>query len=297
MTEALHTGERVHIIVYNWRQMRQVRRLLRERELDMSQIDFWDYPTDDVWIRDNGPIFVYDENDELVVENWKFNGWGNKADWWYDDYIPIDVARDLNLNRVDVDMTNEGGSVEVDGKGTLMAKRSSILNDNRNPGMTQDQAEKYFRQYFGVSNFLWLEGAAGLDLTDDHIDGTARFAGSDTIVTLERKEFRNAKDYDVLANARNAAGNPYYIVHLPLSDKPVGDWRGIYINYYVGNEVVIVPTYDDPKDAEAITMLQTLYPTRDVIGIDMQELYLDGGAVHCVTQQQPAASRRRLSQF
>lgn len=118
MTRALHKGERVHIIVYNGRQLRRVRKLLNNQPgLDVRQIDFWDYPTDDVWVRDNGPIFVYDENDQLVVENWVFNGWGNKADWWYDDYIPIDVARDLGLKRIDVKMTNEGGSVEVDRRG------------------------------------------------------------------------------------------------------------------------------------------------------------------------------------
>ena len=293
LAEALHTGERVHIVVYNWSQRRRVRRLLRKRGLDMSQIDFWNYPTDDVWVRDNGPVFTYNEEDELVVEDWKFNGWGNKADWWYDDYIPVDVARDLDLELVEVDMTNEGGSVEVDGKGTLMAKRSSILNDNRNPGMTQEQAEDYFRTYLGATNFIWLEGEAGLDITDDHIDGTARFVGDHTIVTLERSEFGKVSDYDVLTTARNVDGDPYTMVHLPLSDKTIGDWRGLYINYYVGNEVVIVPIYDDPKDAEATAILQTLYPTRTVHGIDMSELYLDGGAAHCVTQQQPVARRRR----
>lgn len=128
MTSALHIGERVHIIVYNGRQMRHVRNLLRNRGLDMSQIDFWDYPTDDVWVRDNGPIFVYDQNDNLVVENWKFNGWGKKANFYLDDYIPIDISRDLGLPCVDIAMTHEGGSVEFDGKGTLMAKKSSIIN-------------------------------------------------------------------------------------------------------------------------------------------------------------------------
>ena len=168
MTEALHEGERVHIIVYNRRELRRVRNLLSGLGLNMNMIDFWDYPTDDVWVRDNGPIFAYDSSDNLVVEDWIFNGWGNKADWWYDDYIPIDVARDSYLPRVDVDMVNEGGSIEVDGQGTLMAKKSSILNPNRNPGWTQDDVEYYFSTYFGVTNFIWLDGQVDLDITDDH---------------------------------------------------------------------------------------------------------------------------------
>jgi agmatine deiminase len=274
------------------REMRRVRNLLKNRGLDMDQIDFWDYPTDDVWVRDNGPIFVYDGQDNLVVEDWKFNGWGNKADWWYDDYIPIDVARDLNLPRVDVKMTNEGGSVELDGKGTLMAKKSSIINPNRNPGWTQTQVEQYFRTYLGVTKFIWLEGMPGSDITDDHIDGTARFASNNKIVTTRREDFVNASEYDVLVGASNAQGQPYELVHLPITKKLIGGYEGIYVNYYVGNEVVIVPTYNDVNDAEALRVLATVYPTRRIVGINMEELYKDGGAAHCVTQQQPVAIRR-----
>ena len=150
----------------------------------------------------------------------------------------------------------------------------------------------HFDSFLATLSWL-LYIAPGLDITDDHIDGTARFVGDHTIVTVERSDFRNASDYDVLTKARNADGNLYNIVHLPLSDKTIGEWRGIYVNYYVGNEVVIVPIYNDPMDAEAIAILETLYPTRFVYGIDMQELYLDGGAAHCVTQQQTVATRRR----
>jgi agmatine deiminase len=295
MTDALHTGERVHIIVYNQRQTRRVRKLLRNRGLDMSQIDFWDYPTDDVWIRDNGPIFAYDEDDNLVVEDWKFNGWGNKADFYFDDYIPIDVTRDLGLPRVNVNMVNEGGSVEIDGRGTLMAKRSSIINPNRNPGLSQADVESYFKTYLGVTNFIWLEGEIGLDITDDHIDGTARFAGENTIVTMKREDFLDPSEYDVLAKARNADGELYNIVHLPITEKTIlsTGYEGIYVNYYVGNDVVVVATFNDAKDAEALQILSEVYPTRQVVGVNMEELYSDGGAAHCVTQQQPVEIRRR----
>ena len=290
MAKALHTGERVHIIVYNLNELSRVKAVLSNRGLDMSKIDFWDYPTDDVWVRDNGPIFVRDSSNNLVVQNWKFNGWGQKSDYWNDDYIPIDVARDLGLPRVDVPMVNEGGSIEIDGKGTMMAKKSSIINKNRNPGLTQAKVESYFRKYLGVTNFIWLKGQAGLDITDDHIDGTARFAGGNRIVTTKRSDFVNPSEYDVLVKARNAEGKRYQIIHLPITEKEVLNtgYQGIYVNYYVANEVVIVPTYNDPMDEEAIRILSEVYPTRRIVGINMEKLYEDGGAAHCVTQQQPA---------
>lgn len=294
MTQALHTGERVHIIVFNQSELNRVRKVLTKRGLDMSNIDFWEYPTNDVWVRDNGPIFVRDKHKNLIVENWKFNGWGGKADFFDDNDIPIYVARDLDLRRVDVPMTNEGGSIELDGKGTLMAKKSSIINQNRNPGLTQTKVETFFRKYLGVTNFIWLDGQRGLDVTDDHIDGTARFANTKTIVTTKRDDFVNASEYDVLVGARSAQGKPYKLVHLPITRKTIlnSGYEGIYVNYYVGNDVVIVPTYNDPMDQEALRILGGVYLTRRIVGVNMEELYSDGGAVHCVTQQQPVGVSR-----
>ena len=125
-------------------------------------------------VRDNGPIFVLDSKNTETVENWRFNGWGYKADFWNDDYVPQAVGEALSLPVKNIPMVMEGGSFEVDGRGTLMAKRSSILNRNRNPGWTQADAEDYFKYYLGVSNFIWLDGEAGYDVTDDHIDGKTK---------------------------------------------------------------------------------------------------------------------------
>lgn len=216
-------------------------------------------------------------------------------------------------------MVNEGGSIEVDGRGTLMAKRSSIINNNRNPGATQADVEAYFRRYFGVTNFIWLDGTPGLEITDDHIgkhmaascccrwkdyhvltaipclddippDGTARFAHGDTIVTLEKQDFIVPSEYDVLTQATDVDGKPYKIVHLPLTSKKIAGLgeHGLYINYYVGNEVVVFPIFQDPNDQMAIDITRALYPGKTVVPIDFTELYMDGGLAHCVTMQQPA---------
>lgn len=295
MALALHTGERVHIIVYDEADEDRVSRKLHDRGCDMQQIDFFKWPTEDVWVRDNGPIFVYDEIDQLHVTDWGFNGWGKRYEYQQSNAIPKLVASALDLPCTTIPMINEGGSVEIDGKGTLMAKRSSILNRNRNPGWNQEDAEAYFHRYLGATNFIWLDGVKGQDTTDDHIDGTARFADSKTIVTCYRDDFLNRKEYDILANAVNTDGEKYRLVHLPLTTRKVvrGEF-GFYINYYVANKVVLVPAFDDPNDQVAARKLQAIYgDQRKVVLIPMKEILKDGGMVHCVTQQQPLPRMNR----
>lgn len=187
-------------------------------------------------------------------------------------------------------MVNEGGSIEVDGRGTLLAKKSSILNNNRNPGWTQADVEAYFRRYLGVTTFIWLDGTPGLEITDDHIDGSARFAKGNIIVTHARKDFTKRTDYDKLVQAKDAKGASYKIVILPLTARnaPGTNYKGLYINYYVGNTAVIVPSYNDPNDVVAANVLKNLYPEKKIVQINFTELYKDGGIVHCVTMHQPA---------
>ncbi|KAL7515690.1 hypothetical protein ACHAXN_012907 [Cyclotella atomus] len=288
MTKSLHYGERVHIIVYDEEREERVKNLLVKEGCDMNQIDFFIIPTDDVWCRDNGPVFVFDENKQLHITDWEFNGWGGKFKYQLSNQVPKCVADYLELPMTSIPMANEGGSVEVDGHGTLMAKRSSILNSNRNKGWQQSDAEEYFRRYFGVTNFIWLDGSKGLDITDDHIDGTARFAHGNTIVTYFRQDFLDPREYDQLKNATNAIGKSYNIVHLPLTKrKCVGRDYGYYINYYVGNQVVLMPSFDDPNDEVARMTLSSLYSDRAIVGIPMKDVMKDGGMIHCVTQQQP----------
>lgn len=295
MVQALHTGERVHIIVYHDVEKIRVSNILRDRGCDMAQIDFFVWQYEDVWIRDNGPIFVFDDNNQLHVTDWGFNGWGGKHTFKQSNKIPKKVAEALKLPCTTVPMVNEGGSVEIDGNGTLMAKRSSILNRNRNPGLKQEEAEAYFRRYLGVTNFIWLKGEKGLDVTDDHIDGTARFADSGTIITFYREDFVDPYEYDEVAAATNVNGDRYRIVHLPLTKKKKSRTDfGFYINFYVGNKVVLVPGFDDENDEVAVRKLQAVYgKDRKVVLLPMEEVMKDGGMVHCVTQQQPRCTIRR----
>jgi agmatine deiminase len=179
-----------------------------------------------------------------------------------------------------------------------MACKSSILNKNRNNGMTQAQAEAIFTKYLGVTNFIWLDGVAGLEITDQHIDGFARFGNATTIVTMEQADLLDFQvqqsDIDKLYAAKNKSGAAYTFLKIPLSKNNVVTtygknlgYKGSYINYYIANGKVLVPNYNDPNDAVANAKIQTLYPTRTVVGIDVRNLYENGGMIHCVTQQQP----------
>ena len=300
MTKELISSEKVHIIAYDDTEKARILQLLNDNGIALDNIDFKIYPTDDVWARDNGPVYVRDKNGNLVIQDWGFNGWGNKVKFTNCNSIPAKVALDQNRTKVDLNtvMINEGGSIEIDGHGTLMACRSSILNDNRNPDMTQAKAEEIFTKYLGVTNFVWLDGVAGLEITDMHIDGFARFGNAQTIVTMSKDDLLEwsvpEKDIDILYGAKNTSNVAYKFLTLPLtkenavttSGKDLG-YKGSYVNYYVANNKVLVPFYNDPNDLVVKNILQTLYPTRTVVGIDVRNLYENGGMIHCVTQQQP----------
>lgn len=300
MTRELVTSETVHLIVYDQVEKERIVRLLEAENIPLKNIDFHIYPTDDVWIRDSGPIFVRDKDHNMVIQDWGFNGWGNKADYHHCDTIPSKIAHTYGTTAINLDsiMVNEGGSVEIDGHGTLMACKSSILNSNRNPGMSQEEAEEIFSTFLGVSNFIWLEGQAGLEITDQHIDGFARFGNAQTIVTMERNDLLDfdvaAADIDKLYRAKNIHGKAYSFLMVPLTQHNVTTssgkkfaYKGSYINYYIANTKVLVPNYNDPNDAPANAIIQSLYPNRRVVGIDVRNLYENGGMIHCVTQQQP----------
>lgn len=303
MTRALVAGENVHIVVYDAAEQTRVRNVLTAAGVALTKVSFLIRPTDDVWVRDNGPIFVYDRNDRLTITDWGFNGWGHDAPYRKDDAVPATVAGRLGLPRVDLnDVVLEGGAIEVDGRGVLLATRSSTREANRNASLSEAELEAVLADQLGVSKFIWLDGAPGGkdDITDMHIDGFARFGTPNTLVTMSRADLRewglSSADADRLYRASDVDGAAYRIVQLPLTTRNVVTsygyalgYKGSYVNYYVGNTVVLVPEYKDANDSVAKSILQGLYPGRSVVGIDVRNLYRNGGMVHCVTQQQPVA--------
>lgn len=302
MTKSLVKGENVHIVAYNNTEKEKIKKLLESEDVDMNYVDFYVYPTDDVWVRDNGPIFVYDKNGEITILDWGFNGWGKKEPYKESSQIPEKTSKDLGIKSIDLnEVVLEGGAMELDGNGTFLATKSSIINKNRNPNLNQSEIEEYIKKYYGVKNFIWLDGVVGLDITDFHIDGFAKFYNESTIITLSKNDLRDwglsRRDTNKLLSSTDVNGDEYEYIYLPLTEDTVklenGEdlgYHGSYMNFYIGNEVVLVPNYNDQNDSVANSIIQGLYPDREVVGIDIRELYKDGGMIHCVTQQQPIES-------
>lgn len=301
MTRELVSGEKVHIIAYNEQAKQEIIGKLTNSGVALDNVDFYIFKTNDVWVRDNGPIYVRNVKDgSLTIEGWGFNGWGDKDPYEYSERIPAEVAKATGMPFVQLNrkIHLEGGALEVDGKGSLIATRSSILNANRNPGMSQAEAEGLFTTYLGATHFIWLDGVAGLEITDMHIDFLARFGENNTIITMSREDLSisdlSEKDINTLYSAKNRDGEPYSYTALPLTKKNVVTtygkdlgFQGSYVNYYISNDKVLVPTYNDPNDEVALSIIQQLYPTRRAVGIDSRNLYANGGMIHCVTQQEP----------
>lgn len=312
MTSALVENEKVHIIAYNATEQTRITNLLTAAGISLTNVDFKLFQTNDVWIRDNGPIFVIDGSGNLNIEDWGFNGWGGDYNYNLCNPIPTSVGNATSIPVINLNSTMvvEGGAFELDGNGVLLATKSSILTQTnsggalaiRNSGMTQSQAETIFTQYLGATKFIWLDGFLGTDdITDAHIDGFAKFADDSTLVTMNNADLLywglSSNDIATLNAASNSSNVTYNKVYVPLTQNNVvttnGNnlgYKGSYCNYYIANNVVLVPNYNDPNDAVANAIIQGLHPGRIVVGIDCRNLYENGGMVHCVTQQQPIAS-------
>ena len=301
ITKGLYQGENVHILVFDDEEKMHVQKLLGKAKINMGKIDFIIMETDDVWIRDNGPIFVYDEEDNLVMTNWKFNGWGGKYGYELDNQVSEKISQFYGFPRVDAPLVLEGGGVNVNGTGTLMAALTSIVNDNRNPEYTKKEQENIISKHFGVDNFIWITGIVGEENgdedTDYHIDGAACFTNKNTIL-YEYDPFKEDKDYLLEAydkhykeikKCKTEDGEDLTLVPLPLTRKEVKEagCKGSYLNIYIGNKAVLVPIYGDENDGLALQIIEGQFPGREIIGIDVCKLFPYGGMIHCVTQQQP----------
>lgn len=313
MTDALQANEKVHIIAYNSLEQTRITNLLISNNVPLTNVDFNIFQTNDVWVRDNGPIYVRNTSNQLVIQDWGFNGWGGDYNFAKCNIIPASIGTStatvaLNLNSV---MTVEGGAWEMDGNGVFLATRSAILSQSnpngqihsiRNIGMTENEADTIFSQYLGASKFYWLDGAFSIDdITDFHIDGFAKFAPGNKLVTMNNTDLLYwgvlQNDINVLYGMTNTANIAYTKVFLPLTQNDVVKtngtdlgFKGSYVNYYVANNRVLIPNYNDANDNIANNIIAGLYPGRTVVGIDVRNLYENGGMVHCVTQQQPVAN-------
>ncbi len=300
----LAESELVRINVSNPVMAKGVKYLLEQAQVNLDAIRFHYNPTNDAWVRDHGPIYVVRDVDgvrERAVLDWDYNAWGEEYDdYQKDNLIPSRIADEFQETRIAPGMVLEGGSIDVNGAGSLLTTEAVLLNPNRNPHLTREQIEERLKQYLGVTNILWLGDGIEGDDTDGHVDDLTRFVNADTVVTIVEKNpsdvnYRALRENrDRLGSMRDQAGRKLNIVDLPMPDPVIQEGLRLpasYANFLIANTVVLVPTYLSKHDAEAIEILQSFFPGRRVIGIDCTPLVWGLGSIHCVTQQQPIVGR------
>ncbi|MBS1603988.1 MAG: agmatine deiminase family protein [Bacteroidetes bacterium] len=267
--------------------------------VDMDMVRFFLHPTNDAWCRDHGPAFLINPAaaQKKVIVDWSYNAWGDKYPPYHlDDVIPTLVAKALNLPVYYPGIIMEGGSVEFNGRGTVLTSTCCLLNPNRNPGLDQEQIEGYLRDFYGVEQILWVrEGIVGDD-TDGHIDDTVRFVDEDTVVTVVETDKKD-ENYQLLQDNLTALkkmrllnGKQLNIVELPMPGAVVHEDMRLpasYANFYIANESVIVPTYRCDRDEKALELIQACFPARRVVGIDSTDIIWGLGSFHCLSQQEP----------
>ncbi len=300
LIEALQAHETVHLLVPDAATATSVQAMLKQRTT-LQQVVLHTYPTVDAWLRDSGPTFVTStqpSNAPLAAVDWQYNAWGGKyPEMFADNAIPQYMASKLNLPRFEPGIVLEGGSIDVNGLGTCLTTEQCLLNSNRNPHLQRRDIERYLYDYLGVRHTIWLgEGIAGDD-TDGHIDDIARFVGPKTVVCAWTNDPSDANyavlkdNYQRLQTAQDQDGDPLEVIPLPVPG-PVGSASAplpaSYANFYIGNRVVLVPIYHHTHDEEALNLLRHPFPTRRVLGIACEPLVEGFGAIHCITQQQPA---------
>ncbi|MHB1936257.1 MAG: agmatine deiminase family protein [Acidobacteriaceae bacterium] len=316
-------GEHVHILVNEPAAEKRARNLLARCGADLKNVAFHLQPTDRVWLRDFGPIFLTPTDASatappLAITNWKFNAWAKYDNWHNDDQVPAHVARLLSVpawmpeiplaggqsHRVVL----EGGSIDVNGAGTLLTTEECLLSDvqSRNPGATREQLEHCFHDHLGIDQVIWLNRGIAGDDTHGHVDDIARFVGRNTIVAAvepNRDDENHAplrENLERLHAARMPDGKPYRIVELPLPSPVLFEGQRLpasYANFYIANGLVLVPTFNDANDRIALNILAELFPRRRIIGIHSVDFIWGLGAMHCMTQQQPAIYSTAASAF
>jgi len=267
---------------------------------DASGVTLYNYQTDDVWCRDYGPLFLLNEDGtELCITDWTYNAWGNKYPLQQrDNNAPAWIADQVGVRRFVFDTVLEGGAIESNGAGQLLTTELVLLNLNRNGEMRKQQIEARLAAGLGINEVLWLHDGLVGDDTDGHIDNLARFFKDDGILMASVTDTEDDNFAALSENTRRIqafrtpTGQPYATVSLPLPEPIYLDGTRLaasYMNYLVLNGAVLVPTYGQPRrDAEALEIIADCYPSREVVGFDCRDIVREGGAIHCMSQHQPA---------
>jgi agmatine deiminase len=298
---------RIRLIVKNSGQQEKANNYLERANVDLDKVDFIISSTDRVWLRDSGPTFVYNGKKRVLLD-WHFNAWAKYDNWKNDDKIPSRVEKYSGLSRIQPTalingkkkrIVLEGGSIDVNGKGTLITTEECLLSDIqcRNPGLSREGYEQVFAEYMGISNVIWLGNGIAGDDTHGHVDDITRFVNATTIVTVIEKD-KNDPNYTHLREnmkrlkaARDAKGKDFTIAELPMPKPLIFEGQLLpasYANFLIANNIVLVPSFNDPNDRVALNILADLFPKHDVIGIYCGDFVWGLGTIHCASQQECA---------
>lgn len=297
MIKALEGSERVELLVLDEEMKERAREKLAAGGVSKEAVSFRMTDYADVWLRDTGPVFVRDGSGGKVITKWIFNAWGDKfPELMKDGEIPGKIAGWKNLPLVKAEAVVEGGAIDVNGAGMCLTTEQCLLNENRNPGMTKRDLEKFLGDFLGVRKAIWLGDGLLNDHTDGHIDEIARFVSRDTIVCAfeDNEDDENyavlQANYEILSAATDLDGKPFNIIKLPMPHVRYDDGEKApvsYTNFYIGNKVVLVPVFNDVNDERALEILGQCFSGRRLVPIDCSDIIYGGGAIHCMTQQEP----------
>jgi agmatine deiminase len=292
---ALQRSEEVFVMVKNDSMEREVRQILGQEKVPSDKVTFYHFPTNSSWVRDYGPIFVQSENGP-VITHWVFNAWGDQWEHDKDNQIPRLISNKIGVPIVETNMVLEGGSIDVNGKGTLITTEQCLLNKNRNPHLNRKQIEENLEKYLGVHHIIWLKNGVEGDDTSGHVDDLTRFTGERTVVTCLETDKNDENyqalksNYEILEKSVDQDGKSLDVIALPMPSPVVREGQRLpasYANFFIGNKIVLVPIFKCKSDDTALALLQKCFPNREIVGIDCTDLVWGLGTFHCSTQQQP----------
>lgn len=307
--KTLSEGELVELLVLDQKMKEKVYHMLVQNSVNLSRITFHITNYADVWLRDYGPMFVIDKNKKKLAKKiigvkWQYNAYSRKFPMLLkDNQVFYNLKDKIKSPMLENDMVLEGGAIEQNGKGTILTTEQCLLDAGRNPNLTKVQIEDNLKKFLGATNVVWLKQGLKNDHTDGHIDEIAKFVSPDTILcAYEENEGgenyqRLKENFECLEKTFDQDGKPFKLIKLQIphmeydKNKPFDARKkapASYTNFYISNKVVLVSIYKDPNDEKAIKIIQSCFPDRKVIGIDCRDLIYGGGAIHCITREQPA---------
>lgn len=292
----LMDSEKVELLVTGEEMKVRAIAKLKAYSVDFNKVNIHIADYADVWFRDFGPSFIVnDKTKEIALVDWDYNAYNRWTELLKDNKIAGWMNERLGFKLFKPGIILEGGAIEVNGKGTLLTTEQCILNENRNKGMTKEKMEQVFSDYLGAANVIWLKNGLANDHTDGHIDNIARFVNPTTIA-YAWKDDESSADYaslkenlEILKKAKDQDGQSFNLIKMPLA--PVKNVEGMnvsYLNFYIGNKVVLVPVFGHNNDNAALSILKEVFPDRKVAGVNCTYLIYGGGTIHCATREQPA---------